>query len=98
MEQMNVEETRKVTIDFNDGALPKSAEALRPLVYQDAGQYHCLLGKNLIEGLLGTGEDPLSAIIDWDTKLTARLATATEDDEVIQYVKEMYKAKNTEVW
>lgn len=95
---MNVEETKKVTIDFSDKALPKSVETLRPLVYLDAGQYHCLLGKNLSDGILGIGKSTLSSIIDWDTQLTARLATATEDDEVIQYVKETYKAQQTEVW
>lgn len=98
MEQMNVEESLKITIDYTEDVLPKSARKLQPLVWKDGDLYNCLLGPDLNVGIFGTGETALLAIVDWDTHLTARLAEAKEDDEVIQYVKDVYKADNTEVW
>ena len=98
MEQMNVEESRKINIDFDEEALPKSAKKLQPLVWKDGELYFCLLGPNPQNGVFGSGDTPLLAIVDWDAHLTTRLANATEDDEVTQYVKDVYKADNTEVW
>lgn len=98
MEQLNVEETKKVNIDFDQIALPKSAVILQPLVYHENGQYHCVLGPNINTGIYARGDSPEDAIIQWDVQLTGRLATASENDQTIQYVKDVYKAKNTEVW
>lgn len=98
MEQMNVEESLKIDIDYTEEVLPKSARKLQPLVWKDDELYNCLLGPDLNMGIFGTGETPLLAIVDWDTQLTARLAQAELEDEVIQYVKDVYKADNTEVW
>lgn len=98
MEQMNVEESLKVNIDFSEQTLPKSVKELQPLLWKDADSYKCLLGPDLNDGILGMGQTPLLAIIEWDNQLMKRLSTATEDDHVIQYVKDVYKADNTEVW
>jgi hypothetical protein len=98
MEQMNVDESMKVDVDFSEEVLPKSARMLEPLVWKVDEKYCCLLGPDQLTGVFGSGETPLLAIVDWDTNLTSRLATATEEDEVAQYVKDVYKADNTEVW
>ena len=98
MEQLNVEAYKKVSIDYNQGALPKSAGILQPLVYKENGQYHCLLGPDTQTGIYARGDTPEDAIIEWDVQLTSRLSTATEEDQTIQYVKDVYKAKNTAVW
>lgn len=98
MEQMNVEESTKVDIDFSEEVIPKSAKKLQPLVFKDGDNFCCLLGPNPQTGVFGSGETALLAIVDWDTHLTTRLANADDGDEVIQYVKDVYKADNTEVW
>lgn len=98
MEQMNVEESVKIQIDFTEELLPKSAKKLQPLVWKDTDSFSCLLGPDKTSGVFGSGETPLLAIIDWDTHLTTHLAEAKQDDQVIQYVKDVYKADNTEVW
>lgn len=98
MEQMNVDEASKVTIDFSIPALPPSAGILQPLVYRQGQKYCCLLGPSPAIGIFGSGATAREAIIDWDVKLTARLASANEDDAVTTYVKDVYKAGNTEVW
>ena len=95
---MNVEESMKVNIDFSEQTLPKSVKELQPLVWKGVDNYNCLLGPDLTDGILGVGQTPLLAIIEWDNQLMKRLSTATEDDHVIQYVKDVYKADNTEVW
>jgi hypothetical protein len=98
MEQMNVEDSMKINIDFSEKVLPKSAKKLQPLVWKDGDSFCCLLGPDPEQGVYGCGDTALLAIDDWDTHLTSRLAEATEDDQVIQYVKDVYKADNTEVW
>jgi|GEM_PF-2313835 len=98
MEQMNVEESAKIEIDFTDEVLPKSAQKLQPLVWKEINSFSCLLGPDKTQGILGSGDTPLLAIVDWDMHLTNRLAEAKEDDHLIQYVKDVYKADDTEVW
>lgn len=98
MEQMNVDESLKIDVDYTQEVLPKSARNLRPLVWKDNDLYNCLLGPDVNQGVFGSGETPLLAIVDWDTRLTSRLAEPKQNDEVIQYVKDVYKADNTEVW
>jgi hypothetical protein len=98
MEQMNVEESMKVAIDFSEENLPKSAKKLQPLVFQEGDSYCCLLGPDPQAGVFGCGNTPIAAIQDWDSHLSRRLAHTSENDEVIQYVKDVYKADNTEVW
>ncbi|MDQ0965387.1 hypothetical protein QFZ20_000790 [Flavobacterium sp. W4I14] len=98
MEQMNVEDSVKVKIDFSKKELPKSAQKLRPLVWKDGDSFCCLLGPDPKVGVFGCGDSPLTAIVDWDTHLGNRLAGPSQEDEVIQYVKDVYKADNTEVW
>lgn len=98
MEQMNVDESLKIDVDFSEEVLPKSAKKLQPLVWKDGDAFYCLLGPDPQAGIFGCGETQLLAIVDWDTQLTSRLAEAREGDEVVQYVKDVYKADNTEVW
>lgn len=98
MEQLNVDAYKKVSMDYNQGALPKSAGILQPLVYNENGQYHCLLGPNTETGIYATGNTPEDDVIEWDVQLKARLSTAAEEDKPNQYVKDVYKAKNTKVW
>jgi len=98
MEQMNVDESLKVDVDFSEEVLPKSAKKLQPMVWKDGDTFCCLLGSDPQSGIFGRGETPLLAIVDWDSRLTTRLAEASEDDEVVQYVKDVYKADDTEVW
>ena len=98
MEQMNIEESMKVDINFCEEVLPKSARALQPLVWKDGDSFCCLLGPDPGVGVFGCGNTPLLAIVDWDVHLTNRLAEPVENDEVVEYVKDVYKADNTEVW
>lgn len=98
MEQFNVEDHKKVNVDYSQATLPKSAATLQPLVYTEAGRYHCLLGPDIEAGIYASGTSPEDAIIQWDVELTARMSTAREDDQTVQYVKDVYQAKNTEVW
>lgn len=98
MEQMNIEESMKVDIDFSEEVLPKSARTLQPLVWKDGESYCCVLGPDPSVGVFGCGDTALLAIVDWDVHLTNRLAEPKENDEVVEYVRDVYKADNTEVW
>lgn len=88
----------KVDIDFSEEVLPKSARTLRPLVWKDGDSFCCVLGPDPSTGVFGSGDTPMLAIVDWDVHLTNRLADPAENDEVVEYVKDVYKADNSEVW
>jgi hypothetical protein len=98
MEQMNVDESMKVDIDFSNPELPPSVKKLEPLVFKEGGMYCCLLGPDPQEGVFGCGETPKLALADWDEHLAIHLATTTEENEVTAYVKDVLKADDTEVW
>ena len=98
MKQMNVEESIKVNVDFTATGIPANAKKLEPLVYKDGDLYCCLLGPNPEEGIFGCGDNTELALADWEKHLTERLATSSVDDPVSQYVKDVLKADDTEVW
>jgi len=98
MEQMNVDESMKVDIDYSGPNLPASVKKLEPLLFKEGDSYCCLLGPDPQEGVFGCGDTPELALNDWDQNLANHLATTTEDNEVTAYVKDVLKADDTEVW
>jgi hypothetical protein len=67
-------------------------------VFKDGDLYCCLLGPDPQEGIFGCGDSPEMALANWDKQLTERLANSSVDDSVSQYVKDVFKADDTEVW
>jgi hypothetical protein len=98
MEQMNVEESLKVKVDYSLPDLPPSVKKLQPLVWKEDNYYCCVLGPDPVEGIFGSGATPEMALADWDEQLVQRLATSALDNEVTEYIKDVLKADNTEVW
>jgi len=96
---MNVEQSMKVNIDYSKPELPASARRLEPLVWKDGNAYCCVLGPDAQTGVFGCGDTPELALADWDEHLAQHMATTSEEDnEVTQYVKDVLKADDTEVW
>lgn len=98
MEQMNVDETMKVKIDFEHEDLPQDAKELQPLVFKEGDSYCCLLGPDRTEGILGWGDSPRAAIADWSVKLQERIKIRNEDDEVANFVRDTLNTSNEDVW
>ena len=95
---MNVDDSMKVNVDFTAAELPSSAKRLQPLVWKEGDSFCCVLGPDPVEGVFGCGDTPELALSDWDGHLAQHLATSTDDNEVTQYVKDVLKADDTEVW
>lgn len=98
MEQMNVDEIRKVKIDFEHEDLPQDAKELQPLVFKEGDSYCCLLGPDRTKGILGYGDSPRAAIADWSVKLQERIKIKNEDDEVANFVRDTLNTSNEDVW
>ncbi|WP_285009447.1 hypothetical protein [Pedobacter faecalis] len=98
MKQMNIDESLKVTVDFEDETLPETARELQPLVWKEQDRYYCLLGPDRDSGIFGTGESLEQAISSWNEQLVQHLRTAPEEDEVALYVKDMFNSSPDKVW
>lgn len=55
-----------IIIDYTESKLPASVKKLRPKLLKEGTKYCALLGNDPQQGILGCGETPLDAFIDWD--------------------------------
>lgn len=53
MIQMNVPDSMKVKIDFENARLPESVKTLRPLFFEDGTGFCCVLGPDPQDGVFG---------------------------------------------
>ena len=95
---MNVDEGKKVRINFEAEELPKPVRTFRPLVFMDGDEFCCVLGPNPTSGIFGRGKTIDEAFSDWQDNLNARVATNAPDDEVVQYVIDMRNTSVDDVW
>ena len=42
-------------------------QMLKPKLYKDGDQWCCLYGEDVMEGIVGFGDTPFKAIIDWNS-------------------------------
>lgn len=92
MEQFNVQEDRKVAVDFSDPALPRAAKTFRPLLFMEGETFCCVLGPDLHSGVVGRGETIDQAIAEWDKNLQDRIRHHSEEDELARYISETLRA------
>lgn len=98
MEQMNINPEIKIDIDFRNENLPESARQLEPVVFKEAGSFCCLLGPAPETGILGRGNTPEEAVIDWDMQVQKLIQNRPENDPVAQYVIDTLGTKKGDVW
>jgi hypothetical protein len=65
------------------------AELMKPVVFSEGNMFCCLLGHDPQTGVMGCGDTPELALSDWDRRLKQHLATHTDDDYIVQYVKHL---------
>jgi hypothetical protein len=66
--------------------LSGAAQLLKPVVFKEGDSFCCLLGPDPQTGIFGCGPTPKQALSDWEEHLKEYLATADEDDYVLEYV------------
>jgi len=98
MEQMNVEEEKKIKIDFEAVNLPKSVKVFRPLLFHEGSEYFCVLGPSPQEGVFGSGETEEEALVNWDNNLKKCKESNNTNDEVTQYVIDTLNTSVDDVW
>jgi hypothetical protein len=84
MKQMQPPPESVITVPLNG-----AAKALKPILFKEGNAFCCLLGPNAQDGVFGCGHTPKQALQDWEERLKDHLATAGDNDEVVQYVREM---------
>lgn len=98
MIQLTIDPELIVNYDFTAAEVNRTLKNLQPVVYKNGNGYHCLLGPNLEEGILGTGSSPEEAIYDWELKLQERIQSPSEDDEVSEFVIDTLRMTKDDVW
>jgi hypothetical protein len=91
MEQLTIDEARKVAIDLDDDTLPQSIRVLEPLLYEDGDDYCAVFGPKREEAIIGTGKTPREALVDWDRHLGERRKSHAGDDPLIHYIEDRLK-------
>lgn len=62
-----------VTIDYRDFAFTQAFRILKPVVYQQNDQYHCLYGPDTRPGIGGVENTLQQALDEWETLLCKRI-------------------------
>ena len=88
MEQLTLDETKKIEVDLDDITLPKSVRDLRPTIYEDCGDYCAVFGPRREEALVGTGSTPHEALLDWDMHLNERFRVRRPNDTLVHYIED----------
>jgi len=89
MQQLNISAEKKIIVDFADWPVTTATQRLEPTVFWHRDNYCCLLGLDMENGILGSGDSPHDAVLDWEQMLHDRLAASRPDDEVILHVKKV---------
>jgi len=68
---MNLENFEIVEIDTVWAKLPKSFYDLNPATYRAGNVFYCFVGEDPQQGVLGCGDSPEEAVLDWHCHLNA---------------------------
>lgn len=98
MEQMKIDPSLIVDINYEDTSLPAHVRNFRPVIFQDGNLVYCFLGPNMQEGILGLGESIAAAMQDWEQKLQERIAKPSEDDQVAREILDNLSISKKDVW
>jgi hypothetical protein len=86
MEQMNVPEEMKIEYDFDNENATEAVRTLQPLIYRDGPDYHCVIGPDLKNGIVGVGSTVNEALLEWESKVRKRIIYHTENDELAAFI------------
>lgn len=90
IETMKIDPSAVVQPDFE---LPRAADVLQPVLFQESNQYCCLLGPDPQAGVFGCGTTAQEAVNDWEQHLKDRVNNAGKSDKLAgQIVDELNKA------
>ncbi len=98
MEQMIIDQAAIVNIDFTAADVDRTLKTLQPVVFREGTQFCCHLGPDMDQGILGKGDNPEAAIEDWKAALKERVQSATEEDELANFVKDSLNFTKNDVW
>ena len=98
MEQMIIDESARVDIDFTAADVDRTLKTLQPVVFREGETFACHLGPDMESGVVGRGDTPDAAIADWKAALKQRVQQAGEDDELAIFVKDSLNFSKNDVW
>lgn len=97
MKQMEIDEDKKVEVNFDADNLSMEMRELRPVVFRKGDAYCCLFGPDPQKGVFGFGCTADEALANWQHNLSERMLSASEDDEFAWYVHNALRASNEKV-
>jgi len=90
MEQMNTEGLALVRIDYDSADVPESVKQTHPVVYQDDGDYCCVLGPDPERGIFGRGKTLKDAMSKFDRQFQDRLEHPIMGDPVSEFIQQRH--------
>ncbi len=86
MKQMYIDPYKRIMGYSPTSRTPQSFQILKPVLFKQVDVYCCLFGPDLEDGILGCGDSPHEAVLDWDTQLQERIGSVREGDEVAEFI------------
>jgi len=97
MQQMNVPEDCKVSINFDDESLHPAVKTLQPLLFTDGNGFCCLLGPDFTAGVMGCGATADAAVKNWEANLHKRISNPGKEDVVATFILDKLNASVNDV-
>lgn len=98
MEQMTIDESMRVPIDYTRNDLPTAVKELKPVVFKDGDSYCTLLGPDPQQGIFGCALTVEGSLEDWQRDLRVRTAIVGDRDEILQEIKAKMLALGISQW
>lgn len=98
MQQMNIDKSKVVPIDFESEDLPLPVRQFKPALYKEGELFCCILGPDPETGVYACGATEDGAINKWIAALNERMKNQNPDDKVALYIKDTLAASKNDVW
>lgn len=76
-----------INIDYDLHELSVVVKFFKPTLFKSGHAYICLLGDNAKDGILGIGDTPKDALINWEKHFNTQMVTRSNDDHIVRYVR-----------
>jgi hypothetical protein len=98
MQQMNIDESKLVPINFESSDVPPAVRQFKPTLYKDGELFCCILGPDIEQGVHACGVTEDEAINEWTAALKERMQNTNPDDAVALYIKDTLATSKNDVW
>jgi hypothetical protein len=86
MEQMQIDEAAKISMDYEHDELPESVKQFKPVLFKEGNAFCVVLGPDPQAGIFGCGDTKEQALQDWNNHFLNEIDNPTEGNETTRYI------------